>query len=133
MERKIIRPAGLVPPSTPYSQVVQASCSSFLFIAGQTGVDAQGNTMGSTIEEQMDQVFANLRIALEAANAGFSHVVKFNSTVKIGHVEAYTQKRLQLFPSLYPNSDFPTNSIIIVPELPSPEWLVEIEAIAALP
>ena len=59
--------------------------------------------------------------------------VRGNSTVKIGHVEAYTQKRLQLFPSLYPNSDFPTNSIIIVPELPSPEWLVEIEAIAALP
>ena len=133
MERKIIQPAGLVQPSTPYSQVVQANCSSFLFIAGQTGVDSQGNTLGSTIGEQMDQIFANLLIALEAANADFSNVVKFNSIVKIGHVESYTQKRLELFPRIYPNSDYPTNSIIIVPELPSPEWFVEVEAIAALP
>lgn len=132
MTIQFIQPEALVPPSTPYSNVVKVSDHSLVFISGQTAVDSRGETVGSTMDEQMDQIFENLRIALSSVDAGFQNVVKFNSTVKVGCVEEYTSKRKALFPSLFPTGQYPGNSIVIVPELPSPEWLAEIEAIVSI-
>ena len=133
IERSIVPAAGLVQPSTPYSQILRVRCGELAFISGQVAVDEKGVTVGDDIDSQMEQVFKNLRTALEAVGAGFEHIVRFGSTVKSGQVEGYSAKRKEMFPSLYPDGDFPTNSIIIVQELPSPEWLVEIEALVALP
>ena len=132
MTIQFIQPEALVTPSTPYSQVVKVTGHSLVFISGQTAVDSEGQTVGTTMDEQMDQIFENLRIALSSVDAGFQNVIKFNSTVKVGYVEEYTSKRKVLFPSLFPTGQYPGNSILIVPELPSPEWFAEIEAIVSV-
>ena len=59
----------------PYSQAV--SVNGLLFTSGQVAFDpATGDIVGSTIEEQAEQVCKNLAAVLEANGIGFENVVK---------------------------------------------------------
>jgi 2-iminobutanoate/2-iminopropanoate deaminase len=59
----------------PYSQAIEAG--GFVFVSGQLGVlPGTGELAGETIEEQTEQVFANLRAILEAAGSSLAHIVK---------------------------------------------------------
>lgn len=59
----------------PYSQAIQAG--GLLFASGQIPLDpATGNLVGDTIEAQTEQVIANIREVLAAANLTFEDVVK---------------------------------------------------------
>ena len=50
-----------------------------IYISGQVALDASGNIVGrGDYRAQLQQVFANLKTALEAAGAGFKNVVKLN-------------------------------------------------------
>lgn len=59
----------------PYSQAV--SVNGLLFTSGQAPFDPEtGETVGTTIEEQAEQVCKNLGAILEANGIGFENVVK---------------------------------------------------------
>ena len=59
----------------PYSQAIRAG--ELVFVSGQLGVRPGSHEMvGETIEEQTEQVFANLRAILEAAGSGLDRIVK---------------------------------------------------------
>lgn len=59
----------------PYSQAV--SVNGLLFTSGQVAFDpATGDIVGTTIEEQAEQVCKNLAAVLEANGIGFENVVK---------------------------------------------------------
>ena len=45
----------------------------------------------------------------------------------------YRQGRSEIYPDLYPDKDFPPNTLIVVAGLVNEDFLVEIKAIAALP
>ena len=50
-----------------------------IYIGGQDAVDASGTIIGKgDIKRQVEQVFKNLRTALEASGAGLEHIVKWN-------------------------------------------------------
>ena len=71
-----INPPTLSKP-TGYTQVVRATGSRTIFLAGQVSADADGKVVGvGDFAAQAQQVFANLKSALAAAGAGFEHVVK---------------------------------------------------------
>lgn len=78
MSSKIIRvnPDRLhTPPGYHHITVVEAGRTAFL--AGQCPIDAAGNLVGARdINAQIDQVVANAMIALDAAGAGPSDVVR---------------------------------------------------------
>ena len=134
MERSILSPEGVVKPSEPFSQAVSVSCGRLLFIAGQLAVDETGVTIGTDIKGQAEQVFHNLGVVLEQAGASFNHVVKFTTfLVNAEDVAPFCEKRRELFADLFPDRDYPTNTMVVIDQLPKEEWLVEIEAIAALP
>src|SRR5579862_6216847 len=66
-------------PTPGYSQVVRVSGGRTIFLAGQVALDASRTLVGrGDFRTQATQVFANLRAALAAAGADFSHVVKLN-------------------------------------------------------
>ena len=70
--------AGLSKPAPGrYTQVVKAG--KLLFIAGQTATNAEGKVVGSGMNEQMEQVFANLVTALKSQGADLSHVTKMTT------------------------------------------------------
>lgn len=59
----------------PYSQAIRAG--GFVFVSGQLALRPDhGEIVGETIQEQTEQVFANLRAILEEAGSGLDRLVK---------------------------------------------------------
>ena len=59
----------------PYSQAIRTG--DLVFVSGQLGIDPGTNELvDGGIEEQTEQVLANLRAILEEAGSGFDRVVK---------------------------------------------------------
>lgn len=59
----------------PYSQVVKTG--NLLFTSGQIALEpATGEVVGTTIEEQTEQVMKNLGAILQEAGLSYDHVVK---------------------------------------------------------
>lgn len=59
----------------PYSQAIRAG--GFVFVSGQLALRPDhAEIVGDSIEEQTEQVFANLRAILEAAGTGLDRLVK---------------------------------------------------------
>ena len=80
-EPPIIRftnPAALSQPRG-YSHVVEVTGGKTIYIAGQVALDSAGKLVGAgDIRAQAQQVFANLKAALESVGASFENVVKIN-------------------------------------------------------
>ena len=82
---------------------------------------------------QTRQVFQNIGGVLESAGAGFSNVVEFTTYV-VGRdsVQGFIDGRNRVFPDIFPNGDYPPNTLLVVNGLVRDEFLVEIKAVAAL-
>jgi reactive intermediate/imine deaminase len=123
-----VRPAGM-PPANGYSHAV-AFDGPTLVISGQVPLDEQGRLVGQgDPRAQVRQVFTNLATALAAAGATIEHVVKLTVFLTdMGDVQAYREVRDEFVRLDRP----PASSLVQVSGLVNPEFLVEIEAIAAL-
>ena len=106
-----------------------------VYVAGQVGVDVSGNLVGpGDAAAQTRQVLQNVGAVLEAAGAGFSNVVEFTTYV-VGRnsVQGFIDGRNLVFPEIFPDGDYPPNTLLVVDGLVREEFLVEIKAVAALP
>jgi enamine deaminase RidA (YjgF/YER057c/UK114 family) len=123
-----INPQGLSTPNG-YAHVVSARGGRTVYIAGQLARDAQGRTVGAgDFAAQTRQVFANLEVALKAAGASFEDVVKMNTYVRdAGQVQVVRDVRAKYF-----TKALPASTLVEVSRLASPEFLIEIEAIAVV-
>jgi enamine deaminase RidA (YjgF/YER057c/UK114 family) len=118
------------PPS--YSQVVDVSAGRFIFIAGQTAADRDGDVVGKDdFAAQAVQVFRNLSIALEAAGCTAANLVKLTVFLTdMEHIARYREARNRFFASVTPPAA-PAVTLVEVSKLYGPEFMIEIEAIAA--
>ena len=84
--------------------------------------------------DQVYQVFENIGHILAGAGADFSNVVEFTTYV-VGRpsVQGYIDGRSEVYPDIFPNGDFPPNTLLVVAGLVNEDFLVEIKAVAALP
>jgi len=100
-----------------------------LYIAGQVAKDRDNNLVGrSDIEAQVRQVYANLASILEETGGRLENIVKMTTFLTdLASIGSYRKVRNELFAEPYP-----PNTLVIVQSLFSPEYLVEIEAIAVL-
>jgi 2-iminobutanoate/2-iminopropanoate deaminase len=110
----------------PYSQAIRAG--DFVFVSGQLALRPGSTEMtGSTIQEQTEQVFANLRAILEAAGSGLDRIVK--TTVFLQNLADFAGMN-EVY-ARHIGDTPPARSTVEVAKLPSGA-LVEIEAIAHL-
>lgn len=114
-----------------FSPVVKVTGGQTVYISGQVALDASGKLVGrGDFRAQAQQVFENIKAALAAAGANFSHVVKLN---------IYVLDRTQLpvlreVRDLYVNTQTPPASTLVeVRGLAQDDFLLEVEAIASLP
>lgn len=123
-----MNPAGLLTP-TGYSHVVSTRGGRTIYIAGQIALDAQGNLVGKgDLAAQTRQVFANLEVALKAAGATFANVVKTNYYLRdASQVAVVREVRAKYF-----TRELPASTLIEVPRLAQPDFLIEIEVIAVI-
>lgn len=127
---QFIRPTKLAP--TPgYSHAVKVTGGQTIYISGQVPVDASRNVVGrGDFRAQARQVFENMRTALAAAGADFSHVVKLN----IYLVDRSNLAALREVRDLYVNTDAPPASTAVeVRGLAQEDFLLEVDAIASIP
>lgn len=124
-----INPAGLHQPEG-YMQVVVAQETKRVYIAGQIGVDIDHVVVGPDLASQTAKAFENLGVALEAAGAGWEHVVKWTGYI-VGLDEAKLGEFFAGIGQAAEHGPVPTAATLIgVQALYLPELLVEIEAIA---
>ena len=123
-------PRGLSRPQPgTYTHVVKSG--KLLFIAGQTGVDANGKVVGPGMKEQTEQVFANLVAALKSQGADFSHVAK--TTTFVTSISEFRTPDVAAVRAKYVGANPPANTLVQIQQLADPAYKVEIEAIAVLP
>ena len=108
----------------PYSQAIAAN--GFVFVSGQVAL-APGQTeiVGSTIEEQTEQVFKNLAAVLAEAGSGLDRLVK--TTVFLANFDDF-QGMNSVYATKVGDAP-PARATVEVSKLPSGA-LVEIEAVA---
>jgi enamine deaminase RidA (YjgF/YER057c/UK114 family) len=118
--------------SPGYSQVVDVSAGRIIFIAGQTAVDRDGNVVGKNdFIAQATQVFRNLAIALEAAGCTAANLVKLTVYLTdMDNLSRYREARNRFFASVAPPAA-PAVTLVEVAKLYGPDFMIEIEAIAA--
>ena len=124
--KEVIRTEAAPAPfeGAPYSQAIKAS--GFVFVAGQLSLKPDhGEIVGDTIQEQTEQVPANLRAILEAAGSGVDRLVK--TTVFLQSLDDFPGMN-EVY-KLHVGDQPPARSTVEVAKLPSGA-LVEIEAIA---
>ena len=114
--------------TTGYSHAAKAG--GFVFLAGQIAQDVEGNLVGrGDIEAQAVQVFENLKAVLASAGTTLDQVVKLTTyTTNVVYRQKIAEVRARYF-----TNDFPPNTFLVVSSLATPEYLLEIEAVAACP
>ena len=123
-------PQGLSKPQPgTYTHVVKSG--KLLFVAGQTGVNADGKVVGPGMKEQVEQVMANLTAALTSQGADFSHVAK--TTTFVTSISEFRSPEVAAVRAKYVGANPPANTLVQVQQLADPAYKVEIEAIAVLP
>ena len=120
-----------MPKSVGYSQLAVVTGGTVVFIAGQVALDKSGNLVGKDdFKAQIQQVFENLKAAVEAAGGSFNDVVKLNSYfLDLSHLPDFREVRDKYIDVKKP----PTSTAIQVPRLARPEFLIEVEAVAVIP
>lgn len=120
-----------MPNSVGYSQVAVIKAGTLVLIAGQVALDKSGNVVGKDdFKAQIQQVFENLKAAVEAAGGSFNDVVKLNSYfLDLSHLPKFREVRDRYINTGNP----PASTAVQVPRLFRPEFLVEVEAVAIVP
>jgi enamine deaminase RidA (YjgF/YER057c/UK114 family) len=115
-----------------YSQIVDVSAGRIIFISGQSAVDGEGNVVGKDdFAAQATQVFRNLAIALEATGCTAANLVKLTVYLTdMDHLPRYREARNGFFASVTPPAA-PSVTLVEVAKLYGPDFMIEIEAIAA--
>ena len=125
-------PQGMASPAA-YSQLVEVNGPHrIVFLAGQTGQDAEGKLAAGGIRGQATQVMENIKTALASVGGGFEHVVKLNTYMLDIERDgaAYREIRASYFSN---KAALPASTLLQVSRLANPEYLLEVEALAILP
>ncbi|HET8558452.1 MAG TPA: Rid family detoxifying hydrolase [Gaiellaceae bacterium] len=126
-EKRVVRTEAAPAPfqGAPYSQAIAAG--GFVFVSGQLGLKPGDSAIAGGIEEQTEQVFANLKAILEEAGTSLGRLVK--TTVFLQHLDDF--QAMNTVYAKHVGEQPPARATVEVAKLPSGA-LVEIEAVALL-
>ena len=124
-----LSPIDIHPPFAPYSHgIVVPPGQRLVFCSGQLGI-AVDKSIPADCAGQTRLCFDNIAAILREAGMGLSNIVRINAFVTAReHLPEYMGVRNALFSEPYPAS-----TLMIVSGFARPEFVVEIEAIAAGP
>ena len=134
MESKIYNVKELGEPLGQYCHLTRVKASEYLFIAGMLSADATGNVVGvGDFDAQCRQVFGNLELALKSASASWRNIVQFTTyLVHSQDIPNFMKFRLREFPRMFGDKAYPPNTLLMVDRLVHEQFLVEVQAVAAI-
>ena len=110
-----------------YSHVAKAGKT--LYIAGQVARDVQGNLIGKgDFDAQARQVYTNLKNILQETGGDLNNIVKM-TTILTHHSYAESRRTIQ---REFFGDIMPPNTLMVIESLASPDYMIEVEAIAVL-
>ena len=129
----IFNPETMAKPTAGYSQVAEVGEGKIVYIAGQIALDKSGNLVGKDdFRAQVQQVFENLKAAVEASGGDFNSVIKLNyycaASVDPSQMAVVREVRDKYVNTANP----PTSTFVFVQRLVRPEWLIEVDAVAVV-
>jgi len=114
-----------------YSHVVEGEGGRLLFGSGQVPVNAQRQLAGRDFREQVEKGYDNLETVLKSVGAGFENVLKTtNYLTNLSQAKVFREVRDARFAHVKTR---PASTTIVITSLVEPEFLLEIEVIAAVP
>ena len=124
-----LNPTTIHPPFAPYSHgMLVPAGQKLVFCSGQLGIGAD-QVIPADCGAQTRICFDNIAAILAEAGLDLSHIIRINAYVTgREHLPDYMAVRNGLFAAPYPAS-----TLMIVSGFARPEFVVEIEAIAAGP
>lgn len=117
---------GIYSATPDYVHAIEVSgAARLLFVSGTMGLDDNGQAPAG-LDAQLSLIWRNLRRILSEAGMTTDNIVRLTSYLRdAGFVEANQRARLQALG----DRRIPTTAIVV--ETLRPDWLVEIEVIAA--
>jgi 2-iminobutanoate/2-iminopropanoate deaminase len=116
-------------PVANYKMATRQEGGQLLYISGQVARDTDGNVIGTgDMRTQARQVFQNLRQVLQAAGGDLNDLMKITTYItKIENFPALAEVRSEVF-----QGELPASTLIVVKSLFHPDFLIEVEGIAAI-
>jgi reactive intermediate/imine deaminase len=130
MAKKQIQSEKIRQPSGHFSQAISTDAKGKLvFISGMTARCADGTIAGvGDIEAQTRQVCENIKAAVEAAGGTMDDICRVDVYVRnMEHFESIHKIRREYF-----KSPAPASTMVEVSKFTSPDYLIEINAIAVV-
>ena len=129
----LFNPETMFVPTAGYSQVAEIRSGTLAYIAGQVPLDKSGNLVGKDdFLAQAEQVFRNIKAAVEAVGGSFSDVVKLNYYCVEAVEPSLIPQMLQVRDQFVNTKAPPASTFVVIKRLVRPEWLIEIEAVAVV-
>ena len=131
MPRQPIVSPALAQPSGHFSQgIIVEARGRLVFISGMVARRADGSIAGiGDIEAQTRQVCENVKAAVEAAGGTLADICRVDVHVRnMEHFDAIHKVRREYF-----KPPAPASTMVEVSKMTSPDYLIEISAIAVLP
>ena len=116
------------PPA--YHQAIKVTgADSILFLSGQVAYDEKGNpSHRGDFAGQAREVFRAIKAQVEAGGGTLASVVKLNTYLTdVRHRAELIPVREEFF-----GKKMPASTLVEVSHLAHPDWLIEVEAIAAI-
>jgi len=111
-----------------YSQVVAVENARLVYVSGQIARDGEGRVVGKgDMRAQIEKVAENVERCLKAAGLGLSDIIKMTAYVTdIDEYSKHADLRARYFAAAAPAS-----ATVQVGRLAGPDYMVEIEVVAA--
>jgi 2-iminobutanoate/2-iminopropanoate deaminase len=124
MPKQVIKTPNAPKPIGPYSQGIEVD--GFLYVSGQGAIDPNsGRLVGTDIESQTRQTLTNVRNIVEASGLSIRDIVRV--AIYLKNMKDF-KKMNEVYQTFFP--DAPPARTTVQVELPLPEMLIEIDAIA---
>lgn len=126
---KPLKPSGIHPPFSNYNHGIEVPAGYRLVLcSGQIGVSADED-IPPNCADQAEICFDSIEAILGEAGMTLADVVRINAFVSgREHLRPYMEARNRRFPAPYPAS-----TLMVVSGFARPEFVVEVEVIAAAP
>jgi 2-iminobutanoate/2-iminopropanoate deaminase len=120
-------PSSLFPPYSNYAHAIEVPADArTLYISGLNGFERDGTTLPATFREQADLVWRNLADVLASAGMTYDDLVSLRFFLaEAAHDPINVEVLRQHL------GDHLTARTVICAQLLEPEWLIEVEAVAA--
>jgi enamine deaminase RidA (YjgF/YER057c/UK114 family) len=132
MQKLVLNPASLAKPSG-FSHGMLASGGRLLFLAGQTGLDADGRiTAPGDLVAQFRQVLANLQSVVAQAGGKLTDITQLRIFVTDKAAYRANRKALGQVYRSFLGKHYPAMTLVEVKSLLDDDALVEIEGVAVI-